>query len=139
RRTGQTARGSSSSFSSPKPEKSWAQRACDCANWLASLDRKGSVMPEGAICYLEIPAADAGRSAAFYASVFGWKSRTRGDGSRAFDDASGAVSGAWVVGRPAAREAGVGAYALADSLGARAGEAAAAGGGLVPPAPERPP
>ena len=49
----------------------------------------------GAVCYLEIPASDVEASAAFYRSVFGWDTRTRGDGALAFDDATGAVSGAW--------------------------------------------
>jgi predicted enzyme related to lactoylglutathione lyase len=42
----------------------------------------------GRICYIEIPTADITRSAAFYAKVFGWKIRTRGDGATAFDDAA---------------------------------------------------
>ena len=55
----------------------------------------------GKICYVEIPALDIRRSADFYAKVFGWRIRKRGDGSTAFDDATGAVSGAWVTGRKA--------------------------------------
>ena len=55
----------------------------------------------GKICYVELPALDIARSAEFYAGVFGWKTRRRGDGSTAFDDATGQVSGAWVLGRPA--------------------------------------
>jgi predicted enzyme related to lactoylglutathione lyase len=35
----------------------------------------------GKICYVEIPAVDAGRSAAFYERVFGWGVRRRGDGA----------------------------------------------------------
>ena len=33
----------------------------------------------GKICYIEIPAIDIARSAAFYANVFGWGIRRRGD------------------------------------------------------------
>ena len=40
----------------------------------------------GKICYIEIPAADVARSAGFYQQAFGWKIRTRGDGSTSFDD-----------------------------------------------------
>jgi predicted enzyme related to lactoylglutathione lyase len=47
----------------------------------------------GKICYVEMPASDIERSAAFYKSVFGWSVRTRGDGSTAFDDGVGEVSG----------------------------------------------
>ena len=49
-------------------------------------------MPHGKICYLEIPAHTAEASVEFYASIFGWKVRRRGDGELAFDDPGG-VSG----------------------------------------------
>jgi len=54
----------------------------------------------GKVCYLEIPAIDIGRSAAFYQAVVGWQIRQRGDGAVAFDDGVGQVSGTWVTGRP---------------------------------------
>jgi predicted enzyme related to lactoylglutathione lyase len=54
----------------------------------------------GKICYLEIPTTDVQRSAEFYATVFGWHLRRRGDGATAFDDTVGEVSGAFVEGRP---------------------------------------
>src|SRR5438876_6954374 len=54
----------------------------------------------GKVCYIEIPARDIVRSADFYTRVFGWRTRTRGDGAIAFDDATGEVSGTWVTGRP---------------------------------------
>ena len=38
----------------------------------------------GKICYIDMPAVDIARSADFYARVFGWKIRQRGDGSTAF-------------------------------------------------------
>ena len=47
----------------------------------------------GKICYLEMPAIDIARSAEFYKRVFGWNTRRRGDGSTAFDDTTGQVSG----------------------------------------------
>ena len=49
----------------------------------------------GKICYIELPATDKQRSAAFYAAVFGWEIRDRGDGEVAFDDCVGEVSGSW--------------------------------------------
>jgi uncharacterized protein len=62
----------------------------------------------GKIVYLEIPAADVATSAVFYQQVFGWRTRRRGDGALAFDDAdTGAVSRAWRIGRPTQRDAGV--------------------------------
>ena len=45
----------------------------------------------GKVCYIEIPAQDVDISAAFYESVFGWKIRTRSNGSTAFDDGVGEV------------------------------------------------
>lgn len=90
-------------------------------------------MPDGKICYLEIPAVDIERSAAFYTSVFGWKGRTRGDGARAFDDTTGAVSGSWVLKRPASREAGVLTYIMVDSIDDKLKKIAAAGGEVVTP------
>jgi len=58
---------------------------------------KGTLMPptiaNGKICYIEMPATDIARSAEFYKGVFGWNIRKRGDGSTAFDDTTGEVSG----------------------------------------------
>lgn len=90
-------------------------------------------MPHGKICYLEIPATDIDASAEFYASVFGWKTRLRGDGQRAFDDATGAVSGAWVRGRPPSRAAGLLTYVMVDDIDASLGKAASSGGQIVTP------
>jgi predicted enzyme related to lactoylglutathione lyase len=70
----------------------------------------------GKICYIEIPATDIQRSADFYKRVFGWEIRQRGDGSTAFDDTTGEVSGAWVLGRPAATEPGLLIYIMVDSV-----------------------
>ena len=53
----------------------------------------------GKICYIELPAKNIESSAAFYREVFGWKVRKRGDGSTAFDDGVGEVSGTWVEAR----------------------------------------
>ena len=57
-------------------------------------------LKNGKICYIEIPATDIARSADFYQRVFGWNIRQRGDGSSAFDDSVGEVSGSWRLGRP---------------------------------------
>ncbi len=72
-------------------------------NWLRLPDKPmPPTLANGKICYLEMPATDIARSADFYRQVFGWNVRKRGDGSTAFDDAIGEVSGAWVLGRPPA-------------------------------------
>jgi len=57
-------------------------------------------LANGKICYIEMPAIDVRRSAEFYEKVFGWGIRQRGDGSTAFDDATGEVSGTWITFAP---------------------------------------
>lgn len=90
-------------------------------------------MAHGKICYLEIPANDIARSADFYAQVFGWKLRTRGDGATAFDDGVDQVSGTWVVGRPPSATPGLLFYILVDSVAASLESALVHGAQLVQP------
>lgn len=73
-------------------------------------------LTNGKICYIEIPATDIQRSVEFYKKIFGWRIRKRGDGNTAFDDAIGAVSGTWILGRPAATEPGLLIYIMVDSI-----------------------
>ena len=87
----------------------------------------------GKICYIEIPATDIARSAEFYKRVFGWNIRKRGDGSTAFDDATGEVSGAWVLGRPPASAPGLLIYVMVDSVAAAVDLVVANGGEIVQP------
>ncbi|HEV2689813.1 MAG TPA: VOC family protein [Bryobacteraceae bacterium] len=75
-------------------------------------------MSHGKICYIEMPATDIARSADFYSKVFGWNIRRRGDGSTAFDDTTGQVSGSWIVGRPPASPPGFMIYIMVDSVAA---------------------
>jgi uncharacterized glyoxalase superfamily protein PhnB len=73
----------------------------------------------GKICYIEIPATDVERSAEFYRRAFGWRTRRRGDGEIAFDDAVNEVSGAWVLGRPPSPQPGLMIHIMvADALAA---------------------
>src|SRR6266478_3532375 len=72
----------------------------------------------GKICYIEMPATDIARSAEFYKEVFGWTIRKRGDGSTAFDDTTGEVSGTWLLGRPPAGKPGLLFYIMVDSVAA---------------------
>ena len=74
-----------------------------------------------------------GRSADFYAAVFGWRIRRRGDGNTAFDDTTGEVSGTWVVGRKPSSEPGLLFYIMVDSVAATVEEVIAQGGALVQP------
>lgn len=90
-------------------------------------------LPHGKICYLEIPAADGARCAEFYRTVFGWRLRQRGDGQRAFDDTTGAVSGAWVGGRPPSPAPGLLVYILVDNVQATVANIMAHGGEIVQP------
>lgn len=87
----------------------------------------------GKICYVEIPALDAARSAEFYRRTFGWRIRKRGDGATAFDDGVGEVSGACVVGRPPAATPGLMVYIMVDSVAATVEKVVAAGGVIVQP------
>lgn len=98
------------------------------------MEMKGIKMPptltNGKLCYIQIPATDIQRSAAFYAKVFGWNVRQRGDGSIAFDDATGEVSGTWVLGRPPSTDPGLLIYIIVDSA-AETVEAVVAHGGTM--------
>jgi predicted enzyme related to lactoylglutathione lyase len=85
----------------------------------------------GKICYLEVPAVDVARSAAFYSRVFGWKMRTRGDGATAFDDTTGEVSGAFVLGRAAVAQVGLLVYIMVDDAAATVASVVEQGGELV--------
>ncbi len=87
-------------------------------------------LTNGKICYIEIPATDIARSADFYKRVFGWHIRKRGDGSTAFDDTTGQVSGTWVLGRSPATAPGLLVYIMVDSVAA-AVDAVVANGGQI--------
>jgi uncharacterized protein len=88
----------------------------------------------GKVCYLQIPAADAAASARFYQEVFGWSVRRRGDGTLAFDDTVGELSGAWVQGRsPWAGEPGLLVYIMVDDAEQTVAAIVAHGGEIVQP------
>lgn len=90
-------------------------------------------MANGKICYVEMPAIDIRRSADFYRTVFGWQIRTRGDGSTAFDDGVGEVSGTWLTGRPPSVTPGLLIYIMVDSVRATVDAITAAGCEIVQP------
>ena len=85
----------------------------------------------GKVCYIEIPTSDIRRSSTFYSTVFGWQLRRRGDGSIAFDDTTGEVSGTWVVGRPASTNPGLLLYIMVDSVAVTVDAVVANGGEIV--------
>ena len=90
-------------------------------------------LANGKICYIEMPATDIAQSAAFYGQVFGWRVRQRGDGHTAFDDATGEVSGTWVLGRPPAGTPGLLFYIMVDSVATTLETIVANGGEIVQP------
>jgi hypothetical protein len=90
-------------------------------------------LSNGKICYIEMPATDIARSADFYKRVFGWKTRQRGDGSTAFDDTTGQVSGTWKLGRPPSSQPGLLVYIMVDSVAATVDAIVASGGEIVQP------
>src|ERR1700730_15177722 len=55
----------------------------------------------GQVCYLQMPAVDGARAAAFYEAVFGWQTEHPYQ-----DFVSPGLIGQWVAGRPAAPDAG---------------------------------
>jgi len=87
----------------------------------------------GKICYLEIPAIDLSESALFYQRAFGWHIRQRNDGSTAFDDTTGEVSGTWVLGRPPSNGSGLRVSIMVASATTAIEAIIAAGGEIVQP------
>jgi uncharacterized protein len=85
----------------------------------------------GKICYIELPAIDIARSSEFYQKTFGWNVRTRANGSVAFDDTTGQVSGSWVIGRPPATAPGILFYIMVDSVESSVAAVAKNGGEIV--------
>ena len=76
---------------------------------------------------------DVEQSAAFYGAAFSWQTRRRDDGSLAFDDAVGEVSGSWVTGRPPMAEAGLLIYIMVHSVAEAIEAVIAQGGEIVQP------
>ena len=87
----------------------------------------------GKICYLEIPAANIDESAGFYETVFGWNVRRRGDGSTAFDDGVGEVSGTWLLGRKPATDPEVTIHIMVDDMDTTIEKVKQNGGEIVEP------
>src|SRR5271166_4649539 len=70
----------------------------------------------GGLSYLEIPALDAGRSAAFYEKVLGWRVDGHETDEPKFHDASGHLIGRWVTGRVISRDPGLLPYIYVDHI-----------------------
>jgi predicted enzyme related to lactoylglutathione lyase len=87
----------------------------------------------GKICYIELPSRDINESSSFYNKVFGWQIRTRDDGSVAFDDAVGEVSGTWRTDRYPSKEVGLLVHIMVDDIEATINAIAENGGKTVQP------
>ncbi len=77
-------------------------------------------MPEptyrhGKICYIIMPSRDPQQSAAFYSAAFNWNTRSHDDGTLAFDDSTGQVSGMWVTDREAVDNPGAEVHIMVDN------------------------
>jgi predicted enzyme related to lactoylglutathione lyase len=84
----------------------------------------------GKICYIEMPSKDVEQSSKFYAAVFGWNIRRRGDGSVSFDDGVGQVSGVWMTGRAPFEGTGLTIHIMVDDI-EKSMKAVAANGGKI--------
>lgn len=85
----------------------------------------------GKLCYLEVPALDVQASADFYERAFGWTIRHRESDRPSFDDTTGQVSGAFVLGRAPVREPGILPYVMVADIHLAADKVEAAGGEFV--------
>ncbi len=70
----------------------------------------------GGLSYLEIPAVEVRRSAAFYAKVFDWNVSDGDTDNPKFADQSGHLIGRWVTGRLISREPGLLPYIYVDHI-----------------------
>lgn len=88
----------------------------------------------GQVCYLQMPAVDSARAAAFYAAVFGWQTEHPYQ-----DFESPGLIGQWVQGRPAAPDAGPMIWIHVADLDETLARAVEHGGEIIdPPSPDGP-
>jgi predicted enzyme related to lactoylglutathione lyase len=87
----------------------------------------------GKICYLELPSRDINESSSFYQTIFDWKVRQRDDGSVAFDDGVGEVSGTWRTDRRPATEVGLMVHIMVDDIEVTIQKIIEHGGTIVQP------
>jgi predicted enzyme related to lactoylglutathione lyase len=90
-------------------------------------------LTNGKICYIELPSRDIEESRNFYHDVFGWKTRQRSDGSVAFDDSVGQVSGTWRTDRKSSRETGMIVHIMIDDIEVTMKKVKDHGGTIVQP------
>jgi uncharacterized protein len=86
---------------------------------------------QGGVSYLEIPALEIERSAAFYEQVVGWKIERRQGGEARFADEAGLLIGRWVRGRAVAREPGMLLFVYVAGIDEAVAKVVPAGGEIV--------
>jgi uncharacterized protein len=95
--------------------------------------RARSLVP-GQVCYLQMPAVDATRAAAFYQAVFGWATEHPYQ-----DFVSPGLIGQWVTNRPPAPDAGPMIWIHVADLEQTLAQVVEHGGEIIdPPAPDGP-
>jgi predicted enzyme related to lactoylglutathione lyase len=88
----------------------------------------------GQVCYLQMPAVDSARSAAFYEAVFGWQTEHPYQ-----DFVSPGLIGQWVESRPPAPDAGPMIWIHVADLDRTLKHVVAHGGEIIdPPSPDGP-
>ena len=90
-----------------------------------------SLARHGGLSYLEIPAVDTQKSAAFYEQVVGWRIQRRGIDDYPFEDATGHLIGQWVSGRAISHEPGLLPYFYVNRIKDAVSRAVAQGGEVV--------
>jgi uncharacterized protein len=90
-----------------------------------------SLARDGGLSYLEIPAVDPRRSAAFYQSVLGWNVDTSDPERPKFMDQTGHLLGRWHKGRAISREPGLLPYIYVGRLREVVERVAPSGGEIV--------
>jgi len=99
----------------------------------AEADRVARLV-HGQLCYLQLPAADVSRAAAFYQAVFGWDIE-----EHAPDFVAPGLIGQWVEGRPPALDAGPMLWLQVADMDETLQQAAAHGAQILePPSPDGP-
>ena len=87
----------------------------------------------GKICYLELPSRNIEESSDFYQRAFDWRIRRRSDGTIAFDDGVGEVSGTWRMDRKPAAEIGLLVHIMVDDIEITIQKIIELGGTIVQP------
>jgi uncharacterized protein len=95
---------------------------------------RAASLVHGQVCYLQLPAANSKRAAAFYEAVFGWDI-----GTHYPDFESPGLIGQWVEGRPPARDAGPMIWLAVADMNETIDKVTAHGGEILEsPAPDGP-